>query len=87
MSTILVGSILYLLSSVVESSAVQGYTAVLEGESVSGTGPTTSEGQIIDSAFSRCKVNNRPDPAWRDSSEEKDEARLSGGFAERGDTG
>ena len=85
--TILVGSILYLLSTTVESSVAQGYTAMLEGESVSGTGPLMRQGQMIESAFSKCKVNSRPEPACNDSNEEKDDAKLKGGFAARGDTG
>ena len=33
-----------------------------DGERASDTGPTTSEGQMIESDFSRCRVNSRPGP-------------------------
>ena len=47
------------------------------GESVSDTGPTTSEGHMIESDFSRCRVNSRPDPdELSDSTDDNGEATL-----------
>jgi hypothetical protein len=47
------------------------------GERVSDTGPTTSEGQMIESDFSRCMVNSRPGPdAFSDSTDDNGEAML-----------
>lgn len=67
-STRLVGSILYADSTVSEDA--QGYALMTEGEKPSDTGPTTSDGQMIDSAFSRCSVRRRPEALCRDSTEE-----------------
>ena len=47
------------------------------GEIFSGTGPTTREGHITESAFSRWRVSSRPEPVWSDSREEKDEIWLT----------
>lgn len=66
---------LYLLSVALE---VQGWEAILHGESDSRTGPIISEGQIIDSAFSRCMVNRRLVPVCKDSSEEAEDIILDG---------
>ncbi len=47
------------------------------GESVSDTGPTIREGQMIESDFSRCRVNSRPGPdACSDSTDDNGEAML-----------
>jgi hypothetical protein len=47
------------------------------GESVSDTGPTISEGHMIESDFSRCRVNSRPDPdELNDSTDDNGEATL-----------
>lgn len=47
------------------------------GESVSDTGPTISEGHMIESDFSKCRVNSRPDPGeLSDSTDDNDEATL-----------
>jgi hypothetical protein len=47
------------------------------GESVSDTGPTISEGHMIESDFSKCKVNSRPDPGeLSDSTDDNGEATL-----------
>ena len=47
------------------------------GESVSDTGPTISEGHMIESDFSRCRVNSRPDPdELSDSTDDNGEATL-----------
>ena len=47
------------------------------GETVSDTGPTMSEGQMIESDFSRCIVNRRPGPdALSDSTDDNGEAML-----------
>jgi hypothetical protein len=47
------------------------------GESVSDTGPTISEGHMIESDFSKCRVNSRPDPGeLSDSTDDNGEARL-----------
>jgi len=49
------------------------------GESVSDTGPTISEGHMIESDFSRCRVNSRPDPGeLSDSTDDNGEATLFG---------
>jgi hypothetical protein len=47
------------------------------GESVSDTGPTISEGQMIESDFSRCRVSSRPGPdAFSDSTDDNGEATF-----------
>jgi len=47
------------------------------GESVSDTGPSMSEGQMIESDFSRWMVNSRPGPdALSDSTDDNGEAIL-----------
>lgn len=47
------------------------------GERLSDTGPTISEGQMIESDFSRCRVNSRPGPdACNDSTDDNGEAML-----------
>lgn len=49
------------------------------GEYVSDTGPTMSEGQMIESDFSRCRVNSRPGPdTLSDSTDDNGEAMLCG---------
>lgn len=75
MSTRLVGSRLYGASDTPSSS--HGYTPAGVGEMVSGTGPTTREGQMTESAFSRWRVSSRPEPVWSDSRDEKDERWLT----------
>ena len=72
MRTRLVGSMLYGISE--EISRSQGYTPVGGGETLSGTGPMMRDGQMIESAFSKCKVRSLPEPVCNDSSEEKEEA-------------
>jgi hypothetical protein len=48
-----------------------------QGKSVSDTGPTISEGQIIESDFSRCRVSSRPGPdALSDSTDDNGEATF-----------
>ena len=85
MRTKLVGSMLYFASLADEAS--QGYKDTSLGANCSGTGPTTSEGQIMDSAFSRCKVSNLVAPVCKDSTEEYEDATLAEGPACRGDAG
>jgi hypothetical protein len=47
------------------------------GESASDTGPTINEGHMIESDFSRCRVNSRPDPGeLSDSTDDNGEATL-----------
>ena len=47
------------------------------GECVSDTGPTISEGHMIEPDFSRCRVNSRPDPnELSDSTDDSGEATL-----------
>ena len=47
------------------------------GDSASDTGPTTREGQMIESDFSRCRVKSRPGPdACSDSTDDNGEAML-----------
>jgi hypothetical protein len=47
------------------------------GECVSDTGPTMSEGQVIELDFSRCMVNSRPRPdALSDSTDDSGEAMV-----------
>ena len=89
MSTMLVGSMLYPLS--VPGDTFQGYAEFALGDNASGTGPTTREGQIIDSAFSTCMVSNRPVPVCNDSRDEIDEGMEDGplrvALVPRGETG
>lgn len=68
----LVGSMLYLASSV--TLVVHGYMLLWVGETLSGTGPTMSEGQMTDSAFSKWIVSSRPAPECSDSRDEYEEA-------------
>lgn len=67
--TRLVGSMLYLLSRSVSSAAGTG----AHGESSCGTGPTMSDGHMIDCSFSKCSVNNLPEGDGNDSNDEKDD--------------
>jgi hypothetical protein len=47
------------------------------GESVSDTGPTMRDGQMIESDFSRCMVNSRPAPDMlSDSTDDSGDATL-----------
>lgn len=79
--TRLVGSMLYVCSR----SALRPVGLGRQGESVSGTGPTIIDGQMTESAFSRCMVKSLPEvEACNDSDDEKDDARLRDTF--RGDT-
>lgn len=68
--TRLVGSILYLPSGSISRAAGTG----AHGESSCGTGPTMSDGHIIDCSFSKCSVNNLPDGDGNDSNDEKDDS-------------
>ncbi len=70
--TRLVGSILYCSSA--ELSSNHGYTPAGGGETLSGTGPTMRDGQMMDSAFSRWMVRSRPEPVCKDSRDENEEA-------------
>lgn len=85
MRTKLVGSMLYFASVVGDAS--QGYKEISVGESASGTGPTTRDGHIIDSAFSRCKVSSLVAPVCNDSTEEYEDVTLAEGPACRGEAG
>ena len=84
--TRLVGSILYLDSTMVDVEP-HGYEAILLGERDSSTGPTTNDGHIIDSAFSRCIVNKRVAPVCSDSSEDDADVILEALLIARGETG
>lgn len=70
----LVGSMLYFASSV--TLVVHGYMLLWVGETLSGTGPTMSEGQMTDSAFSKWIVSSRPAPECSDSKDEYEDAWL-----------
>lgn len=85
MRTKLVGSMLYLRS--IDGIEGHGYAGIIGDTIVSGTGPTMRDGQIIDSAFSTWMVKSLPEELCRDSSEEKEDARLSDAFPGCGDTG
>jgi hypothetical protein len=69
-----------LVGSILKDDSVSGDDPMAlegHGESVSDTGPTMSEGQMIESDFSRCTVNNRPGPdALSDSTDDNGEAML-----------
>jgi len=69
-----------LVGSILKDDSASGDEAMEfggHGESVSDTGPTMSEGQMIESDFSRCMVNSRPGPdALSDSTDDSGEAMV-----------
>lgn len=77
-STRLVGSMLYFDSNV-SGDCAHGYIPSEHGESVSGTGPAMSEGQMTDSAFSKYKVSNLPEGECELSKDDTDDVRLKDG--------